>query len=82
MATATEAGPTGGALRFTRTGDTGIGARSGLHASPARRRPARTSQPLSRIRRRFPKARSMRCVAIAALDDSVYELSESVMVTR
>ena len=46
-ATATEAGPTGGALRFTAHRRHRLGARSRLYACRVRRRPARTSQPLS-----------------------------------
>jgi subtilase family serine protease len=77
--TATEAGPTGGVLRFTRSGDTGSALEvaytvSGTAASGA------DFQPLSGFVT-IPEGSVDAIVAITPLDDSIYEVPESVVVS-
>ena len=78
-AAATEAGPTGGALRFSRTGDPG----SALEVAYTVSGTATSGsdfQPLSGFVT-IPEGSVDAVVAITPLDDSVYEVPESVVVS-
>ena len=76
---ATEAGPTGGVLRFTRTGDTG----SALEVAYTVSGTATSGSDFQSLSGfvTIPEGSADAVVSIIAIDDSIYEVSESIVVS-